>query len=124
MRSINTLIVVLFIMQTVPQSAFAMDILCVDQTKQDSTYAARFTGKDAEDLKVTLQIPTGETSAVSATGKCETEEDSTELSLRCVKVTARNGEEYFARIDGSQATIAKTGKIVAKVPCYPDADVR
>lgn len=95
---------------------WASGISCKDSSIQDSQITATFRNGNGE-VTVSLRIPTGETSTENANGTCTSEEDVSDLSLRCSNIISNSGRKYFARIDGRKATVAENGRIIAVIPC-------
>ncbi len=100
-------------------SSMAAEIVCFNPRIQDSQITATFrSNPQNNDVFVLLGLPQGEFGSRTAWGFCAAEEDSRELSLRCDQVVLSRGKVYFARLDGNVATVAKDGKILARIPCF------
>lgn len=99
-------------------SVSASEIVCVNRRVQDNHLTVRFKFSEAhDDVFAFLEIPVGEYESRTVWGACVSEEDDQELSLRCDQVILSRMNFYFVRLDGSIATVAKNGKILAKIPC-------
>lgn len=104
-----------------PNREIYLDFSCFETGPLDGRLNAHFLATGSE-IKVTLNIPTSETSTEEAVGSCVSEEDSRQIALRCDSVKTKNGTEYFARMDGSRASIARGGKTIAGLICYENSE--